>query len=309
MVQIKNKWGVIVNPHSGNKKVPKRWNRIYRLLCEIDGETLFTTAPAHAIELAKNLVENGYRKIIVIGGDGTLSEVVNGIYVSEIEDKNKVCIAIVPCGTGNDWGRFWGINRNFKKAIQYIKNGKTQVVDIGVCTYKIDAIPTDQYFINAAGGGFDATVTHITSRLKTFLGGHKWVYSLSLLLAVFFYRAKRMTIAFNGETIEQTIFTFSIGNGCYTGGGIKQNPDAIPYDGLFDSMIVAKPSFLQIIKGIGLIFKGKIAELPCVTAFRTTEISIACDEPIRMELDGINIQGDREYRIQLIPNALQMVVP
>ena len=300
---------MIVNPHSGNKKVPKHWNTIYRLLREIDAETHFTTAPAHAIELAKNLVENGYRKIIVIGGDGTLSEVVNGIYLSEIEDKNKVAIAIVPCGTGNDWGRFWGINRNFKKAIQYIKNGKTQVVDIGLCSYKIDDIPTEQYFVNAAGGGFDATVTHITARLKTFLGGHKWVYSLSLLLAVFFYRAKRMTIAFNGETIEQTIFTFSIGNGCYTGGGIKQNPDAIPYDGLFDSMIVSKPSFLQIIKGIGLIFKGKIAELPCVTAFRTTEISIACDEPIRMELDGINIQGDREYSIQLVPNALQMIVP
>jgi len=77
---MKDKWGVIVNPHSGNKKVPKRWNTISRLLRELDTETRFTIAPAHAIELAKKFVENGYRKIIVIGGDGTFNEVVNGIY-------------------------------------------------------------------------------------------------------------------------------------------------------------------------------------------------------------------------------------
>ena len=309
MIPVKNRWGVIVNPHSGNKKVPKRWNTIYRLLRELDVDTHFTTAPAHAIELAKNLVENGYRKIIVVGGDGSLSEVVNGVYLSEIEDKNAVTVAIVPFGTGNDWGRFWGINRNFKKAIQYIKNGKTKVIDIGLCSYTIDTIPTEQYFINGAGGGFDATVAHMTSQLKPFLGGHKWVYSLSLLLSVFFYRAKRMTVAFNGETIQQTIFTFSIGNGCYSGGGIKQNPDAVPYDGLFDTMIVSKPSFLQIIKGIAFIFKGKIKEHPCVTSFQSTEITILCDEKIRMELDGIDIRGDGEYTITLIPEALQMVVP
>jgi diacylglycerol kinase (ATP) len=308
-MHAKDKWGVIVNPHSGNKKVPKRWNNIYRLLREINIETHFTTAPAHAIELAKNLVENGYRKIIVIGGDGTLSEVVNGVYLSEIEDKNEVSLAIVPFGTGNDWGRFWGINHNYKKAIQYVKNGKTRLIDIGLCSYKIEGIPAEQYFINGAGGGFDATVAHITSRLKTFLGGNKWVYSVSLLISVFFYRAKRMTVAFNGETIRQTIFTFSIGNGCYSGGGIKQNPDAAPYDGLFDAIIVAKPSFLQILKGIALVFKGRLTELPCVTSFRSTEITIACDEKIRMELDGIDIQGDGEYAIQLVPNALQMVIP
>jgi len=308
-MQIKEKWAVIVNPHSGNKKVPKRWNTIYRLLREIDAETHFTIAPAHAIELAKNLVENGYRKIIVIGGDGTTSEVVNGIYSSDIQDKNEVQIAVVPSGTGNDWGRFWGINRNFKKAIQYIKNGKTRVVDIGLCSYKIDNVPTEQYFINGAGGGFDATVAHITSQLKPYLGGNKWVYSVSLLLAVFFYRAKQMTVAFNGETLRQNIFTFSIGNGCYSGGGIKQNPNAVPYDGLFDAIVVAKLSFLQIIKGIVLVFKGKITEHPCVTSFQTTEITIACEEKIRMELDGIDIHGDGEYRIKLIPNALQVIVP
>jgi len=183
------------------------------------------------------------------------------------------------------------------------------MIDIGLCSYKIGGIPAEQYFINGAGGGFDATVAHITSRLKTFLGGNKWVYSVSLLISVFFYRAKRMRIAFNGETIQQTIFTFSIGNGCYSGGGIKQNPDAVPYDGLFDAMIVAKPRFLQILKGIALVFKGKLAELPCVASFRSTEIAIVCDEKIRMELDGIDIQGDGEYLIQLVPSALQMVIP
>ena len=308
-MRIKDKWGVIVNPHSGNKKVPKRWNTIYRLLREIDAETHFTTAPAHAIELAKNLVENGYQKIIVIGGDGTISEVVNGIYLSGIKNKNAVKIAIVPCGTGNDWGRFWGINRNFKKAIKHIKNGKTKAVDIGLCSYKIDGVTTEQYFINGAGGGFDATVAHITSRMKTFLGGNKWVYSLSLLLSVFFHRAKQMTIVFNAEKIQENIFTFSIGNGCYSGGGIKQNANAVPYDGLFDAIVVAKPTFLQLIKGIALVFKGKITELDCVTAFQSTEITITCNEKTRMELDGIDIQGDGEYNIKLIPNALQMVVP
>ena len=305
----KDKWGVIVNPHSGNKKLPKRWNTVYRLLSEIDAETHFTTAPAHAIGLAKNLMEDGYRKIIVIGGDGTVNEALNGIYASDIENKHDVKIAVVPFGTGNDWGRFWGINRNFKKAIQYIKNDKTRVVDIGLCTYKIDGAPVEQYFINGAGGGFDATVAHITSQLKTFLGGYKWVYSISLLLSAFFYRAKQMTITFNGEELRENIFTFSIGNGCYSGGGIKQNPKAVPYDGLFDAIVISKLSFLQIIKGIVLVFKGKIAEHPCVTSFQTMEITVACDEKIRMELDGIDISGDGEYTIKLIPNALQMIVP
>ena len=309
MIPANNKWGVIVNPHSGNKKVPKQWNTIHPLLHEMDTEIHFTKAPAHATELTKELVENGCRKIIVVGGDGTVSEVVNGIYLSNIEDKNQVTVALIPCGTGNDWGRFWGIDRNFEKAVQYINNGKTQVIDIGRCSYKMAGVPTEQYFINGAGGGFDATVVQVTTRLKAFLGGHKWVYSLSLLLSVFFFRAKRMTIGYNGEEIQQKIFTFSIGNGCYTGGGIKQNPNALPYDGLFDAIVVSKPSFLQIIKGIALVFKGRIAEHPCVTSFQSTGITIAGDKKIPMELDGIDIRGDGEYHIQIVPNALRMVVP
>lgn len=308
-MQQNEAWGVIVNPHSGNKRAPKHWKTIDRLLREFDAETYFTDAPGHAIELAKNLVENGCRKIMAVGGDGTINEVVNGIYRSNITDKNEVKIALIPCGTGNDWGRFWGINRDFKESIKHIKDGKTKQVDIGLCSGKTGGIATEQYFINAAGGGFDATVVYITSRLKTFLGGYKWVYSVSLLLSVFFYRAKQMTIAFNGKEIRQNIFTFCIGNGCYSGGGIKQNPNATPCDGLFDAIIVPKLSFLEIIKGISLVFKGKITEHPRVTSFQSTEITITCGEKIRMELDGIDIQCDGEYNIKLIPNALQMIVP
>jgi diacylglycerol kinase (ATP) len=313
MNKTEPKWGVIVNPHSGNKISLNKWNTIYYMLkkAEIHFDSHFTNAPGHAVVLAKNLVEKGYTKILVVGGDGTLNEAVNGIYSSDIspEKKKQVLIGIIPSGTGNDWGRFWGIKRNYKKAVDYLHKGKIQPIDLGLCSYSYREETMERYFINAAGCGFDGTVVYVTNFLKNFLGGRKWVYSFAVLATAFIYKVKKIELQFNGETIHDKIYTLSIGNGCYTGGGIKQTPDAVPYDGLFDVTIVRKPSFFQIITGLVYLFQGRLLEHPCVKAIKTTAFSISGNKKIKVEADGLMIEGDNSYHIQLIPNAIQMLVP
>ena len=313
MKRPEHKWGVIVNPHSGKKISLNKWDTIYYMLkkAEIHFDSLFTNAPGHAIVLAKNLVENGYTKILVVGGDGTLNEVINGIYSSDIDaqKKQEIIVSIIPSGTGNDWGRFWGIRRNAKKAVEYLHNGKTQTIDLGLCTYSYREETMERYFINAAGCGFDGTVVHVTNFLKKFLGGRKWVYSFAVLATAFIYRTKKLELSFNDEIIHEKIYTLSIGNGCYTGGGIKQTPNAVPYDGVFDVSIVRKPSFFEIISGLTFLFQGRLLEHPCVKSVQTTELSIAGGKKIMVEADGLMIEGDSTYTIQIIPNAIQMLVP
>ena len=306
------KWGVIVNPYSGKRRLQKDWTNIYYLLkkAEINFSEQLTSYAGHAIEIARTMVEAGYRHLLIVGGDGTLNEVVNGIYTSNITDKNAVTLALVPYGTGNDWARYWGITRKRKKLTTQLFQRKSVPIDLGKISYQDhNCQNATRYFINGAGWGFDGTVVRITNKLKHYLGGSAWVYSLSVFLTLFTLKTHRMRLTDDHRTVQRPFFTIAIGNGCYSGGGLKQVPEANPTDGLLHITAMEQIKLRQIPSAIKLLFAGRLPEHPCAHSFVTTKFTMEYESAIDAETDGVELCTSTPLQVEIVPQALHMLIP
>jgi diacylglycerol kinase (ATP) len=304
-------WAIIINPKSGKKKFREQRKYLFMTLKHtgIQFDYKVTKFAGHAIKIAKYFAEQQYKNFLILGGDGTMSEVINGIFSANIKDTSSLKFALIPRGTGNDWGRFWGLTRDYKHSIDVFLKGKLQPIDIGKVDYDMEGDKETHFFINSVGFGLDATVVNITHRLKEIFGSHSFMYTVSLLSAVFTYKAHKVNILYSDKTIQESMFTMNIANGCYSGGGMKQTPDALPYDGLLDVMMAKKPTFIDIIGALRRLFNGKLLEHPVILSFQTESLNVICDDNALIEADGIIVNGMSPYKISIIPNAIQMIVP
>ena len=304
-------WAIIINPKSGKKKFLQQSNYLFQVLDDagITYEYKITKFAGHAIKIAKYFAEKKFQNFMILGGDGTMSEVINGIFSARIDQTSQLKIALIPRGTGNDWGRFWGLTRDYKHSIEVFLKGKLQTIDIGKIDYDLEGEKESHFFINSVGLGLDAAVVNLTHRLKEIFGSHSFMYTVSLLGAVFTYKAHKVKIINAENTIEESMFTMNAANGCYSGGGMKQNPNALPYDGLLDVMMAKKPTFWDILTALGKIFNGKLLEHPVILSFQSKNFDIICDNNALIEADGIIVNGLSPYKISVIPNAILMIVP
>jgi diacylglycerol kinase family enzyme len=163
--EIKKEWLVIVNPNAGKAKGKKDWAKIAGLLhlYNISFKAFFTITCRHAIVLTHEGISAGFRKIIAIGGDGTLNEVVNGVFTQSVCDTKDISLAMITVGTGNDWGKLFGIPVDYEEAVKIIKEYKIRLQDTGIVYYYHGINRESRYFLNIAGIGFDALVVKRTT--------------------------------------------------------------------------------------------------------------------------------------------------
>lgn len=304
--------GIIINPKSGKKAFRRQRYYLFKQLRKLNLDFTFrvTKYANHACELARELVESGIQDILIVGGDGTLSEAINGIMSAKGVDTREVRVGLVPRGTGNDWGRYWGIDKDHKKSIKYYLNGVAQPIDIGKVELSRNGEVHRHYFINSVGFGVDCLTCQMTHVLKYYLGSHRLLYAFALLFAIAKHKSLKMSLKIDGETESGwNLFTMNIGNGCYSGGGIKQNPKADPTDGVFHAMFAEKPTFKQVLKAIPHLFDGKLELLPFIHNIVGKEIELQTPKYLAFEADGIVVEACGPYKVSVIPSALQMIVP
>lgn len=307
--ELDHKWAVIINPKAGKRRLRRDWVNMYRTLkrAEIEFQVWTTQYAGHAIEIARHLVECGFRNILIVGGDGTVNEVVNGIYTSKIEDKSSVSIALIPYGTGNDWARYWGLYKSkLKISARFLERNRVKV-DLACLTYYDDGKERKRYFLNGMGVGFDAQVCFLTDKLKRIYGGHAWVYYLSLVIALFKWKPSRMQLIYDDNAIEEEVFTIAVGNGCYSGGGIKQVP-ADPTDGIFHTNVVPRLTLKILSTIVGFLLRGELWKHYACTMKTTKHFKIKSHQSLLIETDGILIDGHGPYTAEIIPSGLNMIV-
>jgi diacylglycerol kinase (ATP) len=272
-------------------------------------EYFFTERVGHARELAVDVLKKGYTRLAVMGGDGTFSEVIDGLMKSK-ENLSNLLVGLIPFGTGNDWGRYWRLDRNIEKSINVLANGVPTAVDVGKINYSVGEKPVTRYFINAYGLGFDAKVLELTNNLQHTFKGASWTYTLALFLTLFKHRSQVMEYEFDGgKTFKGLSYTASMGNGCYTGGGIKQTPEAVPNDGLLDIMVVENLNLMKILKAIKLLFSGRLLEHDSVHLFKSKNVIARSAKPIISEVDGILQEFTNEIRVELLPKQINFIAP
>ncbi|HLN54822.1 MAG TPA: diacylglycerol kinase family protein [Bacteroidales bacterium] len=299
---------VIVNPNAGKCRGEKDWNLISSLLRNegLHFDFRFTEKKGHAILLSSEAVNEGYRKIITVGGDGTLNEVVNGVFMNTSCSTTEVSLGIIPVGTGNDWGKMFGITHDYAGAIKIIGENKTMLHDAGHISYFEGREKKERYFINIAGVGFESAVVKRTNYQKERGHSGKLIYLYNLLVTLFAYRNRKVTFTVDSEKKKTSIFSINIGNGRYCGGGMRQTPNAIPDDGLFDITVISGMGKLEIIRNLEILYNGKILEHPKISGYRCKTFGIDSDTPVYTEADG-EMLGHTPAIFSIIPAGLKMI--
>ena len=289
---------LIINPNSSRGRVKNKIKHIeeYIKILDSDYSIDFTQRPKHAIELARKAANEKNEIVIAVGGDGTVHEVINGIYGTNSS------LGIIPIGAGNDISVCLGIpQKDIKKAIEIIKIGKTKKIDLG----KING----EYFVGVAGTGFDTMVVDFTFKNRNLL---KLLGSLFYIYGVYNVLIKFKPIFFKLITkdniIEKKAMTIAVGNSWMYGGGMKVVPDAKLDDGLFDVCIVEEISKLEFLKVFPRVFSGTHITHPAVKIFRTNFLRIESNRKISVQADGEIIKS-LPVNFEIIPKALNAIVP
>lgn len=304
-----NEWIVIVNPNAGRRKGEKDWLEISRQLNEagIKYTNVFTEHKDHAVTLTRKYIEAGFVNIIVVGGDGTLNEVVNGVFLQKHCPSTQVTLAMIPVGTGNDWCRMFGIPLNYRHAIGFITRGKTFLQDAGKVSFcSSDDLRKTRYFINMAGMGYDAMVAKKTNLLKEQGKIRPFSYLLNMLTSLFSYHISESKITFGGQTMESSVFSMSVGICQYNGGGMKQAPNAIADDGLFDLTIITKVTKFEVFKNIKKLFDGTFINLPQVSTYTADKVEIESIPPLFLEVDGESL-GHTPFQFEVVPLCIRVI--
>jgi len=298
-----NSFFIVVNPHSGNSNFKKSWEKITYILKlkNINFSYSFTEYRKHEVILVDKAIEQGYRNIISVGGDGTLHHVVNGIMKQRYIKTSKIKLGVIPLGTGNDWIRTYNIPNSIEKSIDVIFKNTTVLQDIGCLTLLNGK---KEYFNNLAGTGYDGYVVKNLNYLKK-MGS--LAFLVSGLYSLFSYKKTKYKIIINNKTINEQCLMILFGICKYSGGGLRITKDPNPKDGLLDITIVKNISFLDLLFNIPKLYNGDIIHHRKVTNYKTRELKILDNYNSTIEADG-EIIGNGSLNVTIKQNAVLFLI-
>lgn len=315
------KWLAIVNVFAASKKAGSVWKMAAACLenAGISYKAEFTGGKYNATELSKRAAESGYRKFISVGGDGTIHDVLNGIaeYALGTTDVglDDFTISVIPVGSGNDWVKSVGVTRDIKQAVSLIAAGETGVQDV-VRVSMLDASDLSSeplavsYMSNIGGVGLDARVCEIVNSKKARGYRGKKLYVSALLYCIRHRVPTRAKVICDGrEMFSGKYLSMAFGIGKYSGGGMRQTPDAIIDDGLLDITIIPDISIWTIAREVYKLFTGKFLTIKEILSSRCREVYVLPDgesdsEPV--EVDG-EVVGRLPIKMEVLEQQINII--
>lgn len=290
---------LVFNPHAGSKRAKRLLKPILDALKSLHFavDLRLTRFPQDAVGIVRNAKLSDYDVLVIAGGDGTLFEVLNGLF--RREDRAKIPIAILPVGTGNAFARDIGLEMGeWKKAIQLIKDFNKRSVDIGC----FNTAGEDHYFGNILGVGFVADVTKTAYRLK-WLGNI--AYTLGVLWRVLFLKPYSVVIEADGKEIVRNNIFIEISNTRYTSNFLMA-PNAKPDDGLLDITILIPIGRLRLLKLFPKVFTGEHIHLKEVETFRASKLTLKSKPTKVLTPDG-ELLGLTPIEVRCLPKAIEVI--
>lgn len=291
-----------MNPASNSGRTARLRPVIEQKLVGGRGELVLTERPRHGEEIGREAAKSG-RPVIVVGGDGSLAEVANGLLA--VQQPATVPLGLVGAGNGNDYAwQTLKLPRDPAAALEVALEGEIVAMDAGQVN--------GRFFINSLSIGLDANIAAAAESLKRypFLKGQMLYQTASLREILLHYdKCPWLTAYPDDEKVEGRLFALSaVSVGPTYGGGFRINPLADPRDGLFDLCMIVKPSKLRAIQLVGIIKKGEHVGLPEVSIRRVKSVVLESREPAYAQLDGEVLQNTR-FEVKSLPGALRVRVP
>lgn len=217
--------------------------------------------------------------VVAVGGDGTINEIVNGIY-------GRNCpLAIIPAGSGNDFAKMFRLEKNVSDMVNRLAEYETRLIDVGYVELQCkNGKETKRYFANAVGIGLDAMVSYINSKF-TVLKGFP-AYMAAALKAIATYRPPESVIRVGNKEWTGQKLLIAVGNGTTVGGGFKLTPNATLDDGLLDVCWAKKMPMRRIARILPTVLKGDHLKFCEVSSMKTKSISVESEAGMPVHIDG-----------------------
>ena len=306
------RWGIIYCPKGGLFSKPKkRWLRIESCLVAngISYDKIVSESTGSVDRLVNMLINNGYKTIVIVGGDSALNDAVNCLMQAPKEVRDDISLGIIPNGMMNDFAHFWDIDEdNIEKTVKGLKQHRVRRIDVGRVRYKNSKGQNcHRYFINCVNVGLIAAIMNLKRQTHHIFGSRSLSFIFSFILLIFQRMDYRMNIKINGEEIKRKIMTVCIGNAL----GYGQTPNAVPYNGFFDVSVVYHPGITQMFEGIYLFIKGEFLNHNAVHPYRTKEVSIETKDQTFVGIDGrlLSAPPKGEFYIGIIQEAINFIMP
>jgi diacylglycerol kinase (ATP) len=264
---------------------------------------LLSERPGHLAELAREAADAGAHLLVVVGGDGTVNEVVNGI-----AGRADVEVAVVPRGTGWDFVRTYRIPRRLEDAIEVALRGRTRTIDLGRARYRSwDGSEGESLFANIASAGMSGAIAKRANETSKALGG-KASYLWATLAVFSRWRNDEVRVRVDGAERRARMHDVVVANGRYFGGGMQICPGAEPDDGLFDVLLIGDLTKRDLLVTLPKTYRGKHLPHPKAEVLRGAVVEVETPAPLPVELDGEQ-PGTTPASFEVVPQALRLRVP
>lgn len=301
---------IIINPKAGKGNI-KTLAKADLIESGYFVEEYLTDGPGDCTKKVRKALKNDFNIIIVVGGDGTINEAVNGFFEDGKLINPAACMAIYPAGTGSDFVRTLMINRkkneNFN-LLKLLEKGKKIKIDLANVQFENKAGKKEnRLFINVMDGGLGAETAYLVNKQKK-RGEGLLTYLKQVLSAVFRYQNSKFRLKIDGkEKFFARANTVVVANGQYFGGGFKIAPGAEIDDGLLEVIVLGNLSTMKILINLYRLFTGSIYYHPEVYHFQAESVEFSADREVRLELDGED-PGFLPAKIEICKKALNVLL-
>ena len=310
--ETNTKWGILYCPRDGFMKNPhKRWERIEKILRNRGVEFDFVQSErARSVErLVMMMINNGYKTIVIVGGDSALNDAINCLMLVEKRVRDSIALGVIPNGMMIDFAHFWNFNEHeIEKTIDSLITRRIRKIDLGCIRYKNSKNENcHRYFLNCVNVGLIAAIMNLRRQTHHIFGSRTLSFVFSFILLIFQRMEYLMDIKINTDKIRRKVMTVCVGNAS----GYGQTPNAVPYNGLLDVSVVYHPEMTQLMEGIYLFVKGKFLNHRSVHPYRTREVVFNTAQHALVGVDGRLMNGAPigAFTITVEQEVINFIIP
>ena len=297
-------------PKAGISNKRKRWEKIQKVLDErrVQYDMVQSETSDSVERLMTMLINNGYKTIVIVGGDSALNDAVNCLMKEEKRVRDEIALGVIPNGVMNDFARFWEFDEDdIEQTVDWLTKRRIRKIDLGCIRYtNAKNEKCHRYFLNCINIGMTADIMNLRRQTRRLFGSRTLSFLSSVFVMLFHRMEYKMKLRINSDVIDRKVMTVCIGSGP----GYGQTPNAVPYNGQLDVSVVYHPEVVQLIEGMWLLITGRFLNHRSVHPFRTTEVIVDEARHALVGIDGRLMKTPvGTFRIAIETEVVNFLIP
>ena len=288
----------------------KRWEKVKEVLDarKVQYDFVQSETSDSVERLMSMLINNGYKNIIIVGGDSALNDAVNCLMKEEKVVRDEIALGVIPNGIMNDFARFWDYKEDdIEQTVDWLMKRRVRKIDIGCIRYtNKNGERCHRYFLNCVNIGMTADIMNLRRQTRRLFGSRTLSFISSLFVMRFHRLEYKMRLKINTDVIDRKVMTVCVGNGP----GYGQTPNAVPYNGMLDVSVVYHPEMVQLIEGLWLLVTGRFLNHRSVHPFRTREVEVEEAKRAMVGIDGRLMKTPvGPFRVHVEQEEINFLIP